>query len=208
MSDNVETFAFDNEEIRGGMYARYKGKKNETDRIAIVYSDPKAMFAGTKVHYKDRYFVCKKGICCEKLGPPKWRVGAVLIKYRTDKQGNIKKPFEYELLTWSFSEQTYVKLKNVNSEFPLASHDVKVSCTNEEYQHLDITPCNECIWTAKDELKAEVLEAAKPIWDSLKKGLASDLSVEDIKDLLGEGVAGGGADPTSKLDLDSVLDNV
>lgn len=207
MSD-IETFAFDNEEIRSGMYDRYKGTKGTTDRLAIVYQDPKAMFAGVKCHYKDRYFVCKKGICCEKLGAPKWRVGAVIVKYATDKQGMIKKPFGYELMPWSFGEQTYVKLKNVNSEFPLASHDIKVSCTNDEYQHLDITPCNEVIWTAKEELKGEVLEAAKPIWDFVKKTLASELSIEEIRELLSADGGSGGADPTSKLDLDKVLDQV
>lgn len=208
MSD-VSTFAFDNEEIRSGMYDRYKGTKGTTDRLAIVYQDPKAMFAGVKCHYKDRYFVCKKGLCCEKLGAPKWRVGAVVVKYATDKQGMIKKPFSYELMPWSFGEQTYVKLKNVNSEFPLASHDIKVTCTNDEYQHLDITPCNEVIWTAKEEIKGEVLEAAKPIWDFVKKSLASELSVEEIKELLSvDGGGSGGADPTSKLDLDKVLDQV
>lgn len=207
MSD-IETFAFDNEEIRGGMYDRYKGTKGTTDRLAIVYQDPKAMFAGTKCHFKDRYFVCKKGICCEKLGPPKWRVGAVIVKYRTDRQGNLKQSFEYEVMPWMFGEQTYVKLKNVNSEFPLASHDVKVSCTNEDYQHLDITPCDKIIWTAKDELKAEILEAAKPIWDYIKKSLATDMSVEEIKELLDAGAGGGGSDPTTKLDLDKVLNQV
>jgi len=204
---DLETFAFDNEDIRGGIYDKYKGRKNETDRLGIVYSDPKAMFVGAKTHFKDRFFLCKKSICCEKIGPAKWRVGSVICRYATDKLGNLKKPFEYTLMPWIFSEQTYVKLKNTNSEFPLASHDVKVACTNDEYQHLDITPCNECIWTAKEELKKQVLESAKPIWESLKKSIASDLSIEEIKDLLGMGTVVG-ADPTSKLNLDQVLDQV
>jgi len=205
MSD-IETFGFDNEDIKGGMYDKYKGKKGEIHRGAIVYTEPKAMFAGSKIHYKDRYFLCKKGICCEKCGPAKWRVGAVLIKYGTDKLGNVKKSFSYELFPWIFGEQTYVKLKNVNSEFPLATHDIKISCTNEDYQTLDINPCQESIWTS-DKLKKTVINEAKSIWESIKKSIASDLSAEEINDLLGIS-SGTGADPSSAIDLDSVLDQV
>ena len=213
MSESVSTFGFDNEEIKSGIYEKYKGTKNQTDRCGIIYSDPKAMFAGSKIHYYDpakKYFICKKGDCCDKLGPSKWRVGAVIIKYGTDKQGNIKKPFNFEVLPWVFGEGTYLKLKTVNSEFPLATHDIKISCTNEEFQHLDITPCNETIWTAKDELKAMILEQAKPIWESVKRSIAHDLSVEEIKELLGSGTSSGSTsiDPSAGLDLDSVLNKV
>jgi hypothetical protein len=206
MADDVMSFGFENEDIKGGVYDKYKGKKGETHRGSFIYTDPKAMFVGGKTHFKDRYFLCKKSICCEKLGAPKWRVASVLIKYGTDKIGNIKMPFEYGLFPWFFSETTFMKLKGINSEFPLTTHDIKISCTNEEYQHLDITPCSESIWQAKAELKAKVLEEAKPIWDYIKKGVAGDLSIEEIKDLLSMG--GTTADPTSKIDLDSVLKTV
>jgi hypothetical protein len=97
----------------------------------------------------------------------------------------------------------------MNSEFPLATHDIKISCTNEEYQHLDIVPCNECLWISRDELKLQIQEQAKPIWDSLKKTLASDLTVEQISELLGVGgTTTSGVDPSSKLDLNSVLDSI
>jgi hypothetical protein len=209
MAENIETFGFENEEIRGGFFEKYKGKKGEIHRTAIVYADLKTMFAGSKIHYaNNRYFLCKKGLCCEKCGPAKWRVGSVIVKYATDRNGAIKQPFGYELMPWVFGEQTYVKLKTVNSEFPLASHDLKISCENDDYQHLSFAPCNESIWLAKDELKRKILEDARPIWESVKKSIASDLSIEEIKDLLGAGTTGGGSDPTTNLNLDQVLASV
>ena len=207
MNESIETFGFENEDIKGGMYEKYKGVKGETHRNAIVYTDPKAMFAGSRIHFKDRFFLCKKGKCCEILGPAKWRVGATIVKYSTNKSGDLKKPFSYELLPWLFSESTYLKLKTVNGEFPLATHDIKISCSNNEYQHLDITPCSESIWTAKDVIKNKILEEAKPIWDFIKKSIANNLSIEDINDLLGI-TNTAGTDPTSSLDLDNVLDQV
>jgi hypothetical protein len=204
---DIQTFGFDNEDIKGGLYEKFKPKKGDTYRCAIAYTDPKAMFVGQKVHFKDRFFFCKRGKCCEVLGPAKYKIGAVLIIYNTDRQGNPKKPFGYEVLPWVFGEGTYNKLKNTNDEFPLTTHDIKVTCTNEEYKNVDITPCSECIWTSKEELKTVILDQAKPIWDSLKKTLASDLTTEQINELLGVGTATV-VDPTTKIDLNSVLDSI
>ena len=127
-----------------------------------------------------------------------------MVKYGTDKLGGLKAPFAYDLFPWIFSETCYVKLQTVHNEFPLTTHDLKISCTNEEFQHLDITPCNESVWQAKDELKKKVLEDAKSVWDYVKKSIAADLSVEEIKDLFSMS-SGAGTDPTTKLDLDSIL---
>ena len=207
MSDEVALFGFENDDIKGGVWEKYKGKKGEVHRGAIVYSDPKAMFAGLKAHFKDKYFQCKSGICCDKLGPAKHRIGAVLVKYATDRAGNPKTPFSYEIFPWMFGEQTWVKIKTLNNEFPLTTHDIKISCTNDDYQNLDITPCQESIWQMKSELKEKVLAEAKPAWDYIKKGLASNLTVEEIKDLLSMS-SGAAIDPTSKLDLDKVLSNI
>jgi hypothetical protein len=156
MADTVESFGFENEDIRGGFHEKYKGVKGEIHRVSIVYSDPKAMFVGVKMHYfkqgeSGRYFICKKGMCCEKCGPAKYRVGSALVKYATDRNGVIKQPFSYEILPWIFGEQTYIKLKTINSEFPLASHDIKVSCENNDFQNLSFAPCNESIWQVKKE---------------------------------------------------------
>jgi hypothetical protein len=203
----AELFGFEKDEIRGGLLEKYKGKKGEVHRCGIVYIDPKAMFAGHKIHFKERFFICKKGKCCEVCGEPKWRIGAVLIKYGTDRAGNIKKPLSYELFPWIFSEQNYVKLKNLNNDFALATHDLKIGCDNDEYQHLIITPCPESIWIAKDELKTLVLDQAKSVWEYVKRSLAADLSVEEINDLLGLSSAAG-TDPTTKIDLDSVLEKI
>ena len=208
MPSNVEVFGFENENIRGNVWEKYKAKKGVVDRLGIIFSDPKVLFAGNKVHFKDRFFLCKGGYCCDILGPSKYRIGSVIIKYTTDKLGNIKQPFDYTLFPWMFSEQTYTKLKTLNVDFSVATHDIKIGCTNEDYQHIDITPCQESIWQAKAELRAKILEEAKPIWDYIKRGIASDLSVEEIKDLLGGTPTAGGADPSTKLDLDSVLSQV
>ena len=109
MAQEITTFGIDNDNIRGGL-KKFKAKKGEIVRAGIVYTDPKAMFAGSKIHYSQRYFHCKSGYCCEKLGEPKWRVGSVMIKYATDNLGNPKSPIARELIPWIVSDQSYNKL--------------------------------------------------------------------------------------------------
>ena len=65
MSSNVEVFGFENENIRGNVWEKYKAKKGVVDRLGIIFSDPKVLFAGNKVHFKDRFFLCKGGYCCD-----------------------------------------------------------------------------------------------------------------------------------------------
>jgi len=204
----VRSFGLDNDEIRGSLFKKFQGKKGQIDRAGLIYTDPKTMFVGAKVHYKNRYFYCKKSICCEKIGDPRWRIGAVMIKYLTDNLGVLKSPFGYEILPWIFSEQTYTRLRTADSEFPLASHDIKITCTNEDYQNLDINCCKESIWQAKPELKTRILEEAKSCYEWVKKGIASDLSIQEIKDLIdASSSASGATDPTSKMSLEDILKN-
>ena len=206
MSDLIEDFGFDKEGIRGGVWDKYKGKKGEVHRLGLIYTDPKAIFSGKKTHYEPktkRFFFCKQGICCDKLGPAKYRMGCVIIKYSTDKLGTLVQPFEYALFPWIFGETTFVKLKSLNAEYELTTHDIKVACTNEDYQHLDITPCQESVWQKKDVLKTKILTNAKPVWDYVKKSIAPDLSIEEIKELFNMG--NPAVDPSTKVNLDDVL---
>lgn len=204
----VSEFGFDNEEIKGDRPENFKGKKGILNRIGLVFVNSSTPFSGVKMHYKERYFQCKGSICCEKLGAPRYRIGAVVIVYATDNLGNVKKEFGYEIKPWMFGDQTYSKLKNANSEFPLMSHDIKVNCTNQDYQNLDFTPCKESIWQSKDDFKKKVLAEAKPTWEYLKKNLASNLSIEEIKDLLGESTETAQDPGASSIDLENIINNV
>lgn len=204
---DLDVFGFEKDDIKSGLFEKYKGKKGEIHRCAIIFNDPKAMFVGSKIHFHEKYFLCKKGKCCEVCGPARWRIGSVLIKYSTDKNGTPKKPFSFDLYPWIFNEQNFTKLKTVNEEFPLTTHDINIACTVEEYQTLSITPCKESLWTLKEEFKRSILEQAKPIWDSLKKSIAQDLSVEEINELLGSPSAAA-VDPSAGVTLDDVLGSV
>lgn len=179
-----------------GFLERYRAKRDLRDRGGLVATDPKTLFTACKIHFHPKtkkYFLCKsegnQEICCAKLGHSRWRIGAPLVKYRTDKMGNPRHPFNFDVLPWIFGEHVYYELKKMNEEFPLISHDLKIGCTNEEYQRLDLMPCNESIWQLKEEIKSEVLRAAIPVREFIKNNLAIDMSLLDLEGSLNDKVS-------------------
>lgn len=180
----------------------YRASKKNVDRCGLLFWDPKAMFIGAKVHFHNRkYFGCKKGLCCDKLGAPVWRMAAPLIKYDCDyldialDEVSLQ---DHEILIWKFGEDTYKKLRELNNVKPLAFHDFRIYCENEPYQlvHLEGSPGRGGIiapfaaslpsaWQGSDKERAQVLEEALPMWNKLKeRGLGLDLSEEEIAQLL------------------------
>ena len=124
--------------------------------------------------------------CCIELGPPKYRIGTIICKYQTDQFGTLTNPFSYNLFPWIFDVLTYEKLKLCNAEYPLNLHDIKISCSNEEYQCISAVPCKEILWNMTPGTKFNVFNAYVPVWNSLKEDIADDLSLEQIDELLKE----------------------
>jgi hypothetical protein len=206
----VMTFGADNEEVKGYSFKSWKAKGGEKYRVGFVYpdGDSKKMFVGVPIHYAERYFICKstpekKAICCThtyKGNKPRWRVGGVMVIYEMSD----KKLRGYKLVPWVFTDKMYQKIKTANEEFPLATHDLILSCTNEEFQTIEPQPCKESFWQMKEELKKKIITEAASIFSDIGDNLASDLPIEEIKELLGIDDAGSG-DAAENVELGDVL---
>lgn len=207
----AEFFGADNEDVQGYSFKSWKAKGGEKYRVGFVYPDgkPDKMFAGVMVHFGGRYFICKstknkKAICCTHSyegKKPRWRVGGVIVMYNMVD----KKPKGYKLYPWVFTDKMYDKLRTLNGEWKLSEHDVLLSCTNEDYQTIEAQSCKESIWQAKDELAKKIRAEAVDIMDEVRDNLASDLSIEEIKEQLGIDDMGSG-DAASDVELGDVLD--
>lgn len=178
-------------ELFPGMLERYRGHPSQRDRGGLVYTDPKAMFLATKVHYHPKlkkYLRCKseanQEICCARIGLPIWRIGASLIKYDTDKMGNLMAPLRYQVMPWVFGENSYTKLKILNDRFSLATNDIFITCHSIEFQHITLEACTESIWLQNKIIKANVLGQARPVQEFLKKALAVDMPLPELRTLL------------------------
>lgn len=82
MSD-ISTFGFDKSPVVH--FERFRGIcEGEKRYISIINTaDGKPSVMGVKAHYYSPlgYFACKNGLCCHKLGKPRWRYGTVILEY-------------------------------------------------------------------------------------------------------------------------------
>lgn len=214
---SVEMFGTDREDIQSSKFKSYKGKGGQTDMIGFVFPEKPQAFCGAKIHYKDRYFICKstkeqKAICCTasyQNNTPKWRIGAVIVVYQIgkDPDSGKQKLVSYEVMPWVFGESMYDKIKKLDSEWPLDQHDLKITCTNEDFQNIDITPCKTSIWRNNEKLKEQIMAQFAAIMEDAKKNLGSNLNVEEIKELLGVETPGS-EDAAVDVSVGDVLDGV
>jgi hypothetical protein len=225
MSDFIGFGIGDKEVLNNGRIERYKGKENHTDRIGMVwlYQDENGeykMFQGdpdndiqpdtpkfTKAHYHYipgvGYVMPKGEYTIKKFGAPKLRLGTYIVKYRTDRTGKVLKPFEYEIMEWQFGTTKFQLLSAINDEFPLVYHDIKVTCTGEQYQKLSFTACSgEALWRQNEALRKEILERVQQQGDL---SLVRDMSLAEIKAAVGEEAQVIGAEEDEDQDFDDLL---
>jgi hypothetical protein len=211
----IESFGTERDDIQGSKFQKYKGKANQTDRVGLIPYEPKKFFKGAKCHYKDRIFLCKstsakKEICCAQSyegNRPMYRIGGVLIVYNLVTKDGKTKLKDYTLLPWIFREKMYNKLVSADKEFPLDAHDIKLTCTNEEFQNIDIQSCKESIWSSSPDLKNKVLEEAQSLFEEVVHNIGADLSLSEIREILGID-APGADDAATDVDLGNVIDAI
>jgi hypothetical protein len=164
---DAKDYGFDDEAVQAYDFEFYKGKKGFTDRLGLLRE---AGPFGARVHYSKignlGYFVClsefkqmkspdgrvtelpvKLGLCCKKVGSDNLRKRFIVpvIKYSTHPNGTPTKDFSYSLLAWRYTDEKYIQMRTINSQFPLNKHDILVTCTNEDWQKLNIQGCNNSI---------------------------------------------------------------
>lgn len=156
----VVEMGLDDESIKTFDFDLYEARPGNTDRISIV--DPTSIMAA-RAHFKPNggYIICnskftkKEGIevcthqalCCEKLGDPRKRFATVIVQYTTNPDGSPMQQLGFSLKVWRFTEDKYVQLRNINREYPLNAHDLKVTATGDKrFQKLTLQNCRECFW--------------------------------------------------------------
>lgn len=213
----IEETGFDDLSVRVFEIELFKGRKGYTDRVGFPLlgkgkdGELVPFTLKARVHYNSETgtFLClssgdEQADCCKRLGSPGLRFGTILVQYLTDKNGTLKKPGGYDLKFWFFSDKKFDKLRSVNSEYSLAQKDLKISCTNQEFQHLDMMPCKEAVWQLKESLKVKIQEDAEKLKPQLKKMLARNKTLEQVREDLG--ISSGGSGQIDESDLEDYSD--
>lgn len=94
---------------------------------------------------------------------PQRRYAMNVIRYRTKGSGyDLINPFSVELLVWSFTDRYFNQLIDFKEEWgDLRKHDLKVECTNKDFQNFDIQVASKAQWLADADRKAIVKETFK-----------------------------------------------
>lgn len=212
------SFTFDDGDDKVGQKSnRFKAKDGETYRTSFAW------FPGTEEGTPDytrnpKYIGCKRGFRdgvgyflasspeLEKLSqnPPKPVVGTVMVLWPTDRKGELDKARlssgDFDVKSFVFSEDKYQDLKTKNSEFPFGKHDVKITCTDAQYQKLTFSSCKdsclELILAKKPEVYARLLDEVRAAIEALPGEMASNLTVQQVRDKIAK--KGGGTGGTSE----------
>jgi len=198
---------------------KYKGTPGKKDRLAIIWPKDTTNGAGPfgtrNTHFSDKYFVCKEGVCCDKLGPSSQRFVCIVVHYSTNKDGTIikqegeKTPFDFKVKPWVFTSKKFNQLKSLHQEWDLKKHDFTVSCTGDEkFQDLEFVPCKESIWQLKPEFMDVIYRESEAMRGTLTRELGAELTTDEIKELLGVGITQPSEMISNESDLNDILDQV
>jgi len=214
MSDFLD---FGEIEVKPKFKEKYKGVEGEKHRIGLLWpkEDGKGPFVMRNTWYMDKYIVADgHEAFTDKLGPSKTRLGCLIVKYKTKKDGTIVKregeaiPFDFEVLEWVFGEKKFTQLKGLHTEWDLKKHDLMVTCTGNQFQNLEFVPCKESLWQVKAEIKTAVQTDSESVRPSLARSLGQEVTSDELKELLGLEVTQPSDVISSDEELTDILETV
>ena len=153
---------------------------------------------------------------------PKQRIATVIVVWPTDKDGDldaasIKAGKGWTVHPWVFDPGKYQNIGKIHKRFPLTNHDLSMSCPPDgaQFQKLNFTPEGDSILRkylassneALREVAAKILKEARQITEGIQRDLARPMTVDEVREGLGEDVAS----PTGNhaaADVDDLLDGV
>lgn len=189
----------DNEEVRLTDLVFYSGKKDKSDRI-FPLSLGRVHFE--RVHYVQEsrsYIMCRSTFvrkdrtvtadCCKLIGEPTTRWGMPILVYQTDANGKIQGD-SYSIQIWIFSAAVFKKLRGIWEEYGAKDHDLKLTCTDENFKKYDILPTPNVYFRSKPELEKEIISAFETFpfreLSKNKRFFGRELSEVDFTNLMEE----------------------
>ncbi len=192
-------------------------KKIGTDGLPDFEAGVK--FTGCERGYKQGvgYFLYKSPAYAE-FGEPKQAVATIIAIWPTDSKGKLDatRLSDVQVMPWIFSADKYEELSRQNERYALTSVDYAITCTDSKFKKLTFAPEKECLISkllssGKEELASiskGVLKEAVFVADNIRRELARDLTLEQLREAAG-GAEATPADRTrNAADVDSLLDGV
>lgn len=184
----------------------------------------KIQFKKKKIHYQEGigYTVSRLGLDGDaadkiwgRLDDPKDYYFTVLLVYSTDRGGNVDKDSLLSrsyVIPWRISGKVFNRLIDVNEKLKklpgggttLAEMDIKLTCTNGEYQNFDIDFDSEALWKKSSKLRSKFLPMAFSLYEKMVD--VRELSTRDLAEKLG--IGGDTGEDVGDDDMEDLLDDV
>lgn len=217
-----------------GKRERFKGRENEKYRLSLGWwpgvdegtlnmDAPTPRFIGAKRHFLEGAgYILNKGPEYTKLfkgEAPKMALATVVIVWPISSDGKVDiarvAAGEFKVLPWIIGSEKYDQIKGIHQEFPLGEHDLNVHCSDAVYQKMTFAPTKDSVLRklqaagkGKAELFNQIVASVKAVADALPGDLARDLTLDQIREKLGETVSGPVDGAGNVDDLDGMIDNM
>lgn len=174
---------------------KMKFEANRKYLLSIVTNQVVAV----KTHYNQdlgSYLCLGEGSeCCNLDGYARIKYLFPVVVYDTDSRGKvISKNIDYKVL--AVGKDTYNALCDINETSGLANVDLLVTCTDAQYQKLQVLPASPTLWKRNEGLKREVLEFWTKNMKEMIKPIAKKVTLEEVKRVVnGVGEEAPGARP-------------
>jgi hypothetical protein len=231
------TFGSGDNNVGSGNNKRFKAEKDRTYRTTFVwftdYNDDGSPAEGANVKFTGCERVYKQGVGYVLItnsnrqamldllkAKPKQQIATVICVWPTDRDGELdvreyKNGKGWKVMPWTFSPDKYLNIGKSNKRFPLMSHDLSLSCSDAQFQKMTFTPEGENLLlkylNAKDEslqnVGRQIIAQARQVSENLQSDLARPLTVDEVREKLGEDIASPTGSHTSS-DVDALLDDV
>lgn len=134
-----------------------KIKFSKTKRELISIVTPQVM--AIKTHYIDGVgsVLCSGKSCCKIAGAPRVKYLFPIVVYETDSKGKpVSNRLSYKVL--AVSEGVYKDIVTLSDVQDLTTIDMLVTCKDETYQDISLTPAGNCRWQSQPKLVEQVVE--------------------------------------------------
>lgn len=216
---------------------RFKAESNRTYRASFVWvtntdanglptDDSSPRFTGCERIYKQGvgYVLIKdsnRQAMIDLLGAqPKQTIATIICVWPTDKDGDLdvnafKSGKGWNVSPWIFSADKYKEIGRNHKRFPLTGHDLSMACSDAQYQKLTFTPEGKNLFVemlnsdnAKmSEVARQILSDVNRVAEGINQSLARDLSVDQVREALGETLDSPTGSHTS-TDVDNLLSDI
>ena len=156
---------------------KIKFTKAKREMISIV--TPQVM--AIKTHYIDGVgsVLCSGKTCCKVAGAPRIKYLFPVVVYETDTKGKpVSSKLNYKVLC--VGEGIYRDIMAIAEVQDITSIDLLVTCKEEIYQDISLTPAGNCRWQSNPKLVEKVVEFWSEHMEDIVKPIAREVDEDTL----------------------------